>query len=101
MIILHANLQVNPARNDDFLREVKALVAASRVEDGNIAYNLYLDIEKECTYTMVEIWENLDAVASHNKSDHLKTFVSRAREFLAAPLIIKSYKGEPLETPTL
>ena len=101
MIIIHAILHVNPARNDDFRREVKTLIADSRAEDGNITYNLYQDTEKEYMYTMVEIWRSLDAVASHNQTDHLKTFVSRAREFLVAPLEIKSYKGEPLEAPTL
>jgi quinol monooxygenase YgiN len=99
MIIIHAVMQVNPARDDDFLKDIQTLISASRAEDGNISYSLHKDTDKEFTYTMIEVWKGPNAVSSHNQSAHFQAFVAKARDYLTAPLDIKAYNGEPLEIP--
>ncbi|MGW6191129.1 putative quinol monooxygenase [Bacillus cereus] len=91
MIIIHAVFQVDPAKQQSFLEEIQPLLHGSREEIGNVSYK---DTEKESVYTMVEVWKDEAAVASHNTSEHFTSFVSKAAQFLTAPLDIKVYSGE-------
>ncbi|MES9700216.1 MULTISPECIES: putative quinol monooxygenase [Bacillus] len=93
MIIIHAIFQVNPAKQQSFIEEIQPLIHGSREESGNVSYDLYKDTEKESVYTMVEVWKDETAVASHNTSEHFTSFVSKASQFLTAPLDIKVYNG--------
>ncbi|MDR4984183.1 antibiotic biosynthesis monooxygenase [Bacillus cereus] len=94
MIIIHAIFQVDSAKQQSFLEEIQPLLHGSREESGNVSYDLYKDTEKESVYTMVEVWEDEAAVAAHNTSEHFTSFVSKASQFLTAPLNIKVYNGE-------
>ncbi|PEE44785.1 putative quinol monooxygenase [Bacillus pseudomycoides] len=97
MIIIHAVFQVDPAKQQAFLEEIQPLIHGSREESGNVSYDLYKDTEKENVYTMVEVWQDAEAVASHNTSKHFTSFVSKANQFLTAPLDIKVYDGQPVK----
>ncbi|MGE7762183.1 putative quinol monooxygenase [Peribacillus sp. NPDC097895] len=96
MIIIHAVFNINPAKQDAFLEEIQPLIEASRAESGNVSYNLHKATEKDNQFTMVEIWQDKQAVASHNSSEHFTSFVGKAKEFLTAPLDVKAYDGQPL-----
>lgn len=97
MIIIHAKFHVNPEKQQAFLDEIQPLISGSRKEIGNISYNLYKDTEKENVFTMVEVWENAEVVANHNKSEHFTSFVGKAKQFLVVPLDIKAFDGKPLQ----
>lgn len=97
MIIIHAGFKVNAEKENDFLNEIRSLVAASRAESGNISYDLMKDTEQDGAYTMVEVWESAEAVAAHNSSEHFTSFVGKAPQFMAAPLQVKMFNGKPLE----
>ncbi|WP_102693463.1 putative quinol monooxygenase [Rummeliibacillus pycnus] len=98
MIIIHATFHINPEKKGMFLEEIQPLIATSREENGNISYRLQKDIENENVFTMVEIWEDMQAVASHNSSEHFTSFVTKAKGFLTAPLDVKAFDGQPLKS---
>jgi quinol monooxygenase YgiN len=97
MIIIHAEFQINPIKDQAFLEEIRPLVALSRAEEGNISYDLMKDTERESVYTMVEVWKDSAAVEHHNTSEHFTSFVGRAPEYLVAPLDVKIYEGNKVE----
>ncbi|KMM37418.1 putative quinol monooxygenase [Guptibacillus hwajinpoensis] len=97
MIITHAGLQINVDKEQAFLEEVRTLIEESRKEKGNISYTLMKDVEQDNAYTMVEIWESLDAVEEHGQSEHFKAFVQKAPEYLVAPLEVNSYEGHEVK----
>ncbi|MFY0758021.1 putative quinol monooxygenase [Metabacillus dongyingensis] len=97
MIIIHAGFKVIAEKENDFLNEIRSLVAASRAESGNISYDLLKDTEQDGAYTMVEVWESAEAVAAHNSSEHFTSFVGKAPQFMAAPLQVKMFDGKQLE----
>jgi quinol monooxygenase YgiN len=98
MIIIHASLRINPAKNEEFLQEVEGLLAASRAEEGNVSYDLFQEAGKEHSYMMVEVWKSPEAVDIHNKSSHFQAFGAKAKEFLAAPLGLNVFNGEQVKT---
>lgn len=97
MIIIHATFHIDPAKQDVFLQEIQPLIAASRAEDGNISYRLQKDVENENVYTMVEVWQDMQAVTSHNSSEHFTKFTAKAKDFLTAPLEAKVFEGQQLK----
>lgn len=97
MIIIHANLQVKPDQEQAFLEEMKTLVPQSRAEEGNISYDLKKDTEKEHHYTMIELWKDVEATTSHNSSAHFTAFVQKASTFMAAPMDLNVFSGEPVQ----
>ncbi|AIQ15745.1 monooxygenase [Paenibacillus sp. FSL H7-0357] len=97
MIIIHALMQVNPEREEQFLAEAKTLLAATHEEEGNLSYELYKHAAQENVYIMVETWRDAAAVGSHNTSPHFTGFAAKAGEFLTAPLDVKVYNGELLQ----
>lgn len=94
MIIIHANLQIQPEQEQTFLEETKILLAATRAEEGNISYELKKSTEQDYHYTMVEVWKDLEATTIHNTSEHFKAFVQKAPTFMAAPMDLKVFNGE-------
>ena len=97
MIIIHATFHINPEKQDMFLEEIQPVIVASREENGNISYRLQKDTENENVFTMVEIWQDMQAVANHNSSEHFTKFVANAKDFLTAPLEVKAFEGQPLK----
>lgn len=97
MIIIHAHLQVKPDQEQAFLDEMKTLLPLSRAEEGNISYELMRNTEKEHHYTMVELWKDAQATASHNTSAHFTAFVQKAPTFMAAPMDLQVFSGEAVK----
>lgn len=93
MILIHAGFKVQADKEQAFLEEIRTLIAASRTENGNVSYDLMKDTEKDHEYTMVEVWQDMNSVENHNKSDHFTSFASKAPHYLAAPLRMKIYEG--------
>lgn len=96
MIIVHATFHVNPAKEAEFLENMKPLIAASQAEEGNVAYDLHKAVGRDNVYTMVEIWRDQEAVGLHNASEHFTSFAAGAKAYLAAPLDVKAFDGQPL-----
>lgn len=96
MIIIHAELYVQAANEPTFLEEILPLIEASRMENGNISYSLMKNTDKEHSYTMVEVWQDMTAVQLHNKSKHFSSFVNKAPQYLAAPLNVKMFEGNEI-----
>ncbi|MGD6816062.1 putative quinol monooxygenase [Metabacillus sp. 84] len=97
MIIIHAEFQVKPEKETEFLTEITALVSASREESGNVSYELMKSTERDYVYTMVELWSGQEEVQSHNESAHFQAFVEKAPQYLAAPLTAKVFAGEEIK----
>ncbi|NRD78100.1 antibiotic biosynthesis monooxygenase [Bacillus sp. BRMEA1] len=97
MIIIHATFHINPVKQDLFLEEIQPLIAASRNETGNISFLFQKDTENENVFMMVEVWQDMQAVSSHNSSEHFTKFVANAKSFLTVPLEVKAFEGQPLK----
>ncbi|WP_048746833.1 putative quinol monooxygenase [Paenibacillus sp. P22] len=97
MIIIHAGIKVKSEAESEFLSAAEALVEASRAEAGNVSYSLLKSTEQEHSYTMVELWQDTEAVAAHNASGHFQSFVKSAQAYMAAPLDVRAFAGEAVQ----
>ncbi|MEM5010399.1 putative quinol monooxygenase [Niallia taxi] len=96
MFVIHAKMKLQEGKEAAFLEEVCTLVKASREEEGNISYQLVKSVEEENTFIMIEGWKDQAAIEQHNASSHFQGFVSKAGEYLAAPLEAEVFQAEKL-----
>ncbi|MDR2873435.1 MAG: antibiotic biosynthesis monooxygenase [Methanobrevibacter sp.] len=92
MIILLVGMIVKENKRDDFLKVTESLIKNTRLEKGNIDYNLYLDTESDNKYLMVENWKNDECLCEHNQSTHFKNFVNESTNLLSEEIEIKKYE---------
>jgi quinol monooxygenase YgiN len=92
MIIVLAGMKVKESKIDDFLKVTESLIKNTRLEEGNIDYNLYLDTEKDNKYMMIEKWENDEYLDKHFQAVHFKNFVDESTKFLAEDMVIEKHE---------
>ncbi|TGA96237.1 antibiotic biosynthesis monooxygenase [Sporolactobacillus shoreae] len=94
MIIIHALFKVKPEAKDIFITETMPLIVGSRMEEGNISYNLYEDTSVPDTFIMVEEWKDEQAVETHNQTPHFVRFGLRSKPFFQIPTQVKVFSAE-------
>jgi quinol monooxygenase YgiN len=86
MVILHAELQIQPEARDRWLALVDALTPPSRAEDACQSFALYEAVETPNTFIFVEEWASLDGLYAHFHTPHFTEFSAALGEVLAGPL---------------
>ncbi|MEH7402806.1 putative quinol monooxygenase [Gottfriedia acidiceleris] len=97
MIIIHAKMTIDSAKETKFLEEMTSLLELSRAEEGNISYDLTKQTDSENEYIMVEIWQDLNAVNAHNTSAHFTAFAEKASDYLSAPIQINLFEANKIK----
>ena len=83
MIHVIATIELNPGCREDYLKILNENVPRVIAEEGCVAYVPTVDIEpdlpipvpvREQVVTIVEAWENLEALHAHLKTPHMATY---------------------------
>lgn len=93
MIHVIAPITVADGQRDAFLQAFGELVPKVRAEDGCIEYGPTIDVAadflpqsaaRENVVTVVEKWENLDALQAHLSAPHMVEFRERVKQIVQA-----------------
>jgi quinol monooxygenase YgiN len=87
-----ATFQAKPEAAADLIEKLQELAVITRREGGCISYRPYVAPEDPTSVVMVEQWADADAIAAHNKSEHLRAFGKIAMDMLAAPFTVEVLK---------
>src|SRR5271165_6082173 len=74
MFAITGTMNFDPSDRDEILEILIPLCAASRAEDGNVAYVWSQDLSQPATFHIYEHWASEDAFTSHCKSPHYLSF---------------------------
>ena len=102
MIQINGTITLAPgtiAHNPDTVEAIKAMVAASRAEDGCYTYTFAQDLSDPDTLIIYERWRDQEALAAHGKSAHMAEFqkVMAANPPLGRDLrVYETDEGNPL-----
>ena len=102
MIQINGTIALAPgtiADNPDTVEAIKAMVAASRAEDGCYTYTFAQDLSDPDTLIIYERWRDQEALAAHGKSAHMAEFqkVMAANPPLGRDLrVYETDEGNPL-----
>ena len=54
------------------VREVlESIVAPTRLEDGCLRYDLFVDVADPCRFTFIEEWTSSEALQVHSRAPHI------------------------------
>lgn len=67
-------------REDELQRELLALSAPTRAEDGNYAYDLYQSAAKKNEFVRFEVWRDNAALEAHKMTPHLKASFEKRKQ---------------------
>lgn len=69
-----ATLDVKPEFLEELLPAFEKVIAATRAEEGNVAYNVFESTDNPNSFTFVEVWKSKEAIDAHNASEHFAEF---------------------------
>lgn len=95
MIVLNVTFKCKPDMREKFLEALRAegLDAACRAEEGNIKYDYYFPEDGSGDLFLVEKWRDMNALAFHAQTPHLKRIGEIKPEFVD-DTIIEKYLAE-------
>ena len=73
-IILNVHFQAAPGHEQEFGKQLRALVAPSHAEPGCLTYELHFDPENPAKFMFYEKFANQAALDSHMATPHLQQF---------------------------
>lgn len=93
MIVLNVFIPVKPEEEENFLKSINKLIEHSRLEEGNISYDMFKQTDKENMYVTIEHWKDEEAIAVHNDSDHFQAFAATINDFVVTPMDFRKYQA--------
>lgn len=91
MLVVIAKISVKNGTNNEFLEKTEDLVKNTRLEDGNIDYDVYTNTEDSNVFVILEKWENPEVLEEHMQSAHFIEFAKNTEELLAEDIDINVY----------
>ena len=74
-LVIVAHITVKAENKDVLMKALEKVVAGTRTEAGNVAYDLYVDTSNPLKFTLIEVWKSQKAIDEHNQTAHFKEFV--------------------------
>lgn len=101
MIIVHGVIPIKEAERDKALDLARVMSEATRTEDGCISYEFYVGLRDPNTLILLQEWENMEALAGHLRTEHMKVFLDELPNVLAGQVLTRRYavQAEPDEKP--
>jgi quinol monooxygenase YgiN len=85
-VALVVNFEVKPGAEAEFEQIFRRSVTCSRLELGNITFNVHRVLGSERSYVLYEIWRSEDALNSHLARPYTKALFAMFDRNLARPL---------------
>ncbi|MBG0511620.1 antibiotic biosynthesis monooxygenase [Agrobacterium sp. MOPV5] len=85
-VTLVVNFEVKPGAEAEFEQVFRRSVTNSRLEPGNITFNVHKILGSERSYVLYEIWRNEDAVKFHFAQSYTIELFAMFERNLAKPL---------------
>jgi len=92
MIFVIATIEVKPGKREAFLTEFQKNMPNVHAEKGCLEYGPTVDLKtdikaqiplRENAVTIVEKWENLQALHAHLAAPHMATYRERVKDYVA------------------
>ncbi|OZM70008.1 antibiotic biosynthesis monooxygenase [Amycolatopsis antarctica] len=80
-----ARFQSAPDAQDRLRERLTELIAPTRAERGCLSYRLYVAADDPSALVMVEEWADLESIAAHNESEHLRALSADLPGLVAEP----------------
>ncbi len=66
-----AHIHAKPGQEDAVRAVLESYVAPTRLEEGCLRYDLFVDVSDPTKFTFVEEWTSMAALEKHSQSPHI------------------------------
>lgn len=87
-ILIVATFAAATGKGNALYEVLNRCVAPSRLEEGNVHYDLYRSVENSDLFLFHETWKNAAAIELHETQPHFKALLAGVKDLLAAPPVI-------------
>jgi quinol monooxygenase YgiN len=84
MVVQIVRASIKPEQRDRWLELIQRNAASTRAEEGCEGYQVAEDLEAPNNFVIVELWESLDAVKNHFRTQ-FETLMAALGDVFAAP----------------
>ena len=88
-LILIAEFEAKPGREDDLRTELEAMIEPSVDEPGCLGYEPYVDPNRPQRMVIIEEWTGRDALELHFTTPHFEHVDAALSELLVRPFTIR------------
>jgi quinol monooxygenase YgiN len=80
-----AHIHAKSGQQDALRQVLESFVGPTRLEEGCLRYDLFVDLDDPTKFTFVEEWSSREALVKHGQSDHIVAGRAKFPELLAQP----------------
>lgn len=92
MVKVIAKFFVDQNKIDQFIKLSKELIENTRKESGCIKYELFEDTTKNTIFSIIEEWENTQALDAHFNSKHFIKLIPQLELIVTQRIEVNIYK---------
>jgi quinol monooxygenase YgiN len=90
-VFVLARITAQPGKEDAVRDALQTLVGPTRLEEGNISYDLTVSSENPAEFVTVERWKSAAALPLHMQQKYVTDAIAAVGSLLAAPPSIVTY----------
>lgn len=80
-----AHIQAKPGEEDVVRAVLESYLAPTRLEEGCLRYDLFVDLTDPAKFTFIEEWTSMSLLERHGQSAHITAGRARLADKLAGP----------------
>jgi quinol monooxygenase YgiN len=88
VIILRITLNVLPEKQKEVMQTLLSMIEPTGKEKGCLSYDVFLDMEDNNVFSLIEDWENREYLEHHLRSDRFGVLLG-TKSLLSEPLKIQ------------
>ena len=93
MVAVVVNESLKEGARDEFVEDMRECIRLTKLEEGNIAYDLYAPVDDPDLCVMIEVWETKEALDRHMTTEHFLKYVPGGEIYKTAPTELKIYNS--------
>ena len=93
MIAVYVKENVKEGMLSEYVEYMREVIRLTKLEEGNIAYDLYETVGEPGECVMIEVWETKEALDRHMVSEHFLKYIPGGDVYKSAPSEIKIFEA--------
>lgn len=91
MIMLQSTFHLKPETAREAIGLMRNMVHLCQREHGCLSYEYFSGVSNPNQVVLLQEWENIEALRSHYRTEHMEDFLSKLGEHLEQPVSTRSY----------
>lgn len=91
MLIVSGRVDVNPAKRDEAVKDIQAVVDATVTEEGCVHYAFYSDVLAPNSFRVFEIWTSEEALDAHLAAPHTQNFLAKVGNWVQGDVKVERF----------